>query len=176
MRIKDIFDGQEGLSAQESAQFNEMNTKYNSSVTLFLSVIAAVLLSGSMLTGYISYTNGAQGVDEFWLVLPYHAACIALSIVIFFVMSVVRKKNLEHHVVSDVVALTQLCLIMMLFLISSHVEIPVTGIKNVNALILAMFAVGFFLRFRITLTLTVEAVFTAATVIFLLIEKKDIPN
>lgn len=176
MGAKRFFEGRSRLSREDQAEFDRINTEYNSRVTIFLSAVSASLLSASMTVGYISYTSGAEGVEEFWLVLPYHVACIALSLAIFFMMLVVRKKHIQRCFLSELVSVVQIAIIMILFLISSHVEIPVTGIKNINVLIIAIFAVGFFLRFRIGVTLGLVAFYVSAVVALLFTEKQDISN
>ena len=143
---------------------------------MLLSVVVIILLSGSMLVGYFSSTAGAEGVDEFWLILPYHITCIALSFIVFIAMLVLRKKQLPHHFMSNILSIVQICSIMLLFLISAHAEIQVLGIKNINTFIIVMFALGLLLRFSIRMTLLLQAGFTAVIVIFLIAEKHDISN
>jgi len=176
MGIRDFVDNINKLSPEDQVEFDRMNTEYNSRVTLFLSGITALMLSAAMAVGYVSYTSGAKGVDEFWLVLPYHIACIALSVVACFTIAFIRRKQLQRNLISDVVSVVQICMLMLIFQISSHVEIRIIGIKNINAMIIVMFALGFFLRYRIGLTLILEAAFTSATIAFLFIEKNDISN
>lgn len=176
MGIKRLIDKAGILSPDDRKEFNNSNSEYNSGVTIFLSVIVAVLLCFSMVAGYLTYKSGAEGVGEFRVVLPYHIACIIMSIAVLVIMVFIRKRNMSHHLLSDVVAIAQVCMIMLLFLISSHIEIPVIGIKNINALIILMFVIGFFLRFRIVVTLALEVIFTAAAIIFLIIERNDISN
>ena len=164
------------LSTEDRAEFNTMNIEYNSMVTIFLSVIVAVLLSGSMLVGYISSLTDAESVGEFWLILPYHIACITISIVVFVILLILRKKQMSRHIISDILSITQVCLIMTLFLISAHVEIQVIGIKNINSFIIVMFALGLLLRFRVEVTFILEVVFAAAVIVFLIFEKNEITN
>ena len=164
------------LSPEDKAEFNQLNTAFNNGTTLLLSAVCAVLLSLSMLVGYLSYTGGAAGVDEFWIILPYHAAGIVSSVFVFAATLSIRKKNMAGSTFSDTLAIAQVSVIMVLFLISSHVEIQAIGIKNVNALIIVQFATGIFLRFKIAVTLTLETIFTLAEILLLFIEKNQIPN
>ena len=176
MKLNSLIRSKGRLEPEDQAEFDAINTRYNSGVSLVLSLIVAVLLSGSMLVGYISDSSGAAGVDEFWVILPYHVAGIIISLAMFAVMLIIRRKNMSASKLADAVAAAQIGIIMVLILISAHVEIPFIGIKNINTFILAMFAVAFFLRFNIKVTLFFEIVFTGIIIVFLLIEKNDISN
>jgi diguanylate cyclase (GGDEF)-like protein len=171
-----IFSKISKLKPEEREPYNRMNTHFNSRATLYLSLMCTALLSGSMLIGYLSHMGGATGVDEFWIILPYHITAAVLSSMVFIAMKVIQKKKMTRHIATDILSVFQICLIMTLFLISSHVEIPVIGIKNINVFIIAMFALTFILRLNITITLTLEILFTAAAVSFLLYEKNEISN
>ena len=164
------------LSPEDYAEFNKMNAQYNSGATLFLSIICVILLSFSMTVGYFSDRAGAEGVEEFWVILPYHVTCIALSFVVFIVTLIVRKKGMIHSTASDLLARTQMCLVIAICLISSHVETPIIGIKNISGIIIFMFALGVFMRFSITITLILEALIAAAGVVSTVITKDVISN
>ena len=164
------------LTPEDRREFNRFNALFNSEVTMILSLLVIILLSVSMLIGYMSQAAGAEGVDEFWIIFPYHITVIALSIIVFISTIIIRRKNASHLVISDIISITQVCMIMLVFLVSAHVEIPATGIKNINVTIIVMFSFGIFLRFRIKITLVLELLFTIACGVFLVLERNDIPN
>jgi len=176
MNVKYLLERINNLSSEERTEFNEINTTYNNGAAMLVSVVLAVVLICSTLVGYITYTSGVEGVNEFWLIFPYHIYGIVLSIVAFIVMAIIRKKHMSHHLISDIVALVQICILMAIVLISAHVEIPAIGIKNLSVIIMIMFAFGLFFRFRIITTLIVEVLFTVIAIVFLLFEKNDISN
>ena len=164
------------LSLEDSMEFNNKNTQFNSGATLFLSLICAVLLSCSMTVGYFSYMSGAEGVEEFWLILPYHVICIVLSVVVFVITLFIRKNGVVQSFISDTMGVTQMCLIIALCIISSHVETPVIGIKNISAIIIFMFAIGVFMRFDIKVTLVLEALMVVCFGASLVLQKDIISN
>lgn len=176
MRKTNIMENMQRLSPEYRAEFNSTSTKYNSRVTLYLSAIAALLLGGSIIAGYMSVWSGAENAAEFRLILPYHIACITLSVAVFAAMLILRRKQQSQHIISDILSISLVCFLMALFVINAHVEIQVIGVKNINTFLITMFALGFLLRFRITITLALQTLFTVVIIIFLVIERMSISN
>ena len=164
------------LSSEENAEFIRMNTMYNNKAVTLASLMTVLFMSISMIAAYLSYELDPAGAREFWYVLPYHIACIVISAIVLIVMVILRKKKLSHLMISDIVALVQVFMILGFLLASSHVEIPVIGIKNINAIIIYMIIVGLLLRFQIVITMALEVLISATTIIMLIYEKNDISN
>lgn len=176
MTIKRLTKSIQRLSPEDRAEFNAAGTNYNGVVALFLAAISSLLLGGSILAGHLSVRSGAEGSAEFRVLLPFHLACISLTVAVFIVMLILRKKQLFRHIITDVLSAALVCLLITLFTVNAHVEINASGIKNVNTFIITLFALGFFLRFRIAVTLTLQALLTAVVIAFIAIERSSISN
>lgn len=168
----------EELSVPEEyrAEFTLLNRSYNSKAAYLLSVLTIVLIGGSTLVGYLSVRSGAENVTEYWMVLPYFITEIAGSALALILYIFIHRKKSTHHWLVDLVAIFQICLVMLLVLAAGHIEIPAIGIKNINVVILVMFAIVFCVRFRLSITLTIETVYALAAIILLITERNDISN
>jgi diguanylate cyclase (GGDEF)-like protein len=175
-KVKHIIRNRNRLSPEDRAEFDMMNTKYNGEATIIISAFTIILLSISMFVAFVSYSFDSKGVREFWIIFPYHCACIVLSAAALIIMLILRKKDMLQRKISDVVAMVQTCLIMSIFMAVAHVEVPYIGIKNIDVFIIIMFTVGTFLRFKIDYTLVIEAIYTVATIIFICCEKQYLAN
>ena len=130
------------LSPEYRAEFDEMNSRYNCKAATALSVVIIVILGATLLAGYIAYSSGEQGIGEIALTMPYQIGCIAVSVAALVLLRIFGAKNPFPHRLCDAVSFLQVSIIMVFMLVSSHVEIPEIGIKNINVIIIVMFAVS----------------------------------
>jgi len=156
-------------------EFNKINTMYNNKVGIWLSLAVAVFISAAITTAWLSYLSGNMMGEEFWLILPPHLICIAISFLAFILHITLRVKNLSQHWISDFLALVQTIILMLVFQFAMHIEALQIGIKNVNVIIILLFVIGFAFRFRLVITYLLIMATTLLTLILIVI-KIDVIN
>ncbi|MDR1117434.1 MAG: GGDEF domain-containing protein [Oscillospiraceae bacterium] len=157
-------------------EFAVMNTEYNNRAGRYLAVIEIMLFSTALLYRYFSTKDGVGNISEFWLVFPNYVVMIVSSALALLVLELFKKKNMTSHWSTNLVALLQFCLLFALALRSGHIEIPETGIKNINVLILGMFVLVFGVRFSLPVTLTLETGALLSSLLLMYFEKDAISN
>lgn len=158
-------------------EFNRSNQLYNCTAMLFFCALTFVLLAATLLVSYFNQNSASGGgVNELELILPSYIIMLVVIFITFLILLFARKKLQETTWPIDVIVVVIFSILVYQFIMSAHNEISVTGIKNINVLVFALFVMVFFIRLHWALTISLQTIYTLVVMAFIFSERNSISN
>ncbi|MCL2664974.1 MAG: GGDEF domain-containing protein [Defluviitaleaceae bacterium] len=156
-------------------EFSTLNAKNNSVAARILS---ALLITSVLLTifYYYAFTSDGWSKGIFEQIMPLNITCLCISAAVFVSLYFINKSKLPLPHVSEAIAFAAAATAIVYAAYSSHLEITVDGIKNINLAIIMFFAIGFFLHFRLVATLALELLLALSVAFFMYVGRHEITN
>lgn len=156
--------------------FAKEDHRHNNQVGLLLSIAIILLVALALIIRRVDIPEEIAAILNSWPLVPILAAGSALSLVAVVTLVGLRQRDRIDAPLSSITVLAYACLMVVMLIYQSHLEVPAFGVKNINIVALAMIILALMLRFPLRVTLVLETGALAIMLVSLFQDRPYISN